>query len=65
MFHSLLEASSIANKAGLLAVSAPHAVSWIAVVPSVSLGLHPAGSRLLLSGDLVWIRPEVPCVHLS
>ena len=40
MFHSLLGASSIANKALLLAVSAPHAASWISVVPSVSLGPH-------------------------
>ena len=40
MFCSLLGASSIANKARLLAVSAPHAASWISVVPSVSLGLH-------------------------
>ena len=40
MFHSLLRASSIANIAHLLAVSAPHAASWISVVPSVSLGLH-------------------------
>ena len=40
MFHSLLGASFIANKARLLAVSAPHAASWISVVPSVSLGLH-------------------------
>ena len=40
MFRSLLGASSIANKARLLAVSAFHAASWISVVPSVSLGLH-------------------------
>ena len=40
MFRSLLGASSISNKAHLLAVSAPHAASWISVVPSVSLGLH-------------------------
>ena len=41
MFRSLLGASSIANKARLLAVSAPHAAyTWISMVPSVSLGLH-------------------------
>ena len=41
MFHSLLGAPSIANKAHhLLAVSDPHTVSWISVVPSVNLGLH-------------------------
>ena len=40
MFCSLLGAYSIAYKAHLLAVSAPHAASWISVVPSVSLGLH-------------------------
>ena len=29
-----------AEKAHLLVVSAPHATSWISVVPSVSLGLY-------------------------
>ena len=37
MFHSLLRASSIANKARLFAVSAPHSAFCD---PSVSLGLQ-------------------------
>ena len=40
LFKSLLESSSPANKARLLSVSAPHAASWLSVIPSVSLGLH-------------------------
>ena len=39
-FKSLLEASSPANKARLLSASAPHAASWLSVVPSMGLGLH-------------------------
>ena len=62
MFCSLLEASSIANKAGLLAVSAPHAASWIAVVPSVSLGLHLDPSEFQVAIKW-WLGMEVPCVH--
>eukprot|EP00731_Ephydatia_muelleri_P000360 Em0001g360a len=33
-FHSLLESSSPANRARLLSVAAPHASSWLSVVPS-------------------------------
>ena len=36
-FRSLLNASSLANKAHLLSVSAPHASSWLTVVPTVEL----------------------------
>ena len=36
----LLEASSPANKAKLLSISAPHSPSWLSVVPSKGLGLH-------------------------
>ena len=39
-FRALLDSSSPANKARLLSVSAPHASSWLSVVPSVELGLH-------------------------
>ncbi|KAL5515365.1 hypothetical protein EMCRGX_G000523 [Ephydatia muelleri] len=39
-FHSLLESSSPANRARLLSVAAPHASSWLSVVPSPGLGLH-------------------------
>eukprot|EP00731_Ephydatia_muelleri_P029714 Em0021g237a len=40
LFQSVLTTSSPANKARLLSASAPHASSWISVVPSVGLGLH-------------------------
>eukprot|EP00731_Ephydatia_muelleri_P001419 Em0001g1419a len=40
LFHSILMASSPANKARLLSSSAAHASSWLSVVPSVGLGLH-------------------------
>ena len=36
----LLESSCSANKAHLLSMSAPHAASWLPVVPSVGFGLH-------------------------
>ena len=39
-FRSLLNASSLANKAHLLSASAPHASSWFTVVPTVELGVH-------------------------
>ena len=58
MFHSLLRASSIANKARLLAVSAPHVASWISVVPSVSLGLHldPSEFQVAIKCMVAWYR---------
>ena len=39
-FHIVLESSSPANGAHLLSVAAPHASSWLSVVPSPGLGLH-------------------------
>ena len=39
-FHILLESSSPANRACLLSVAAPHASSWLSVVPSPGLGLN-------------------------
>ena len=39
-FRALLDSSSPANKAHLLSASAPHASSWLSVVPSEELGLH-------------------------
>ncbi|KAL5510481.1 hypothetical protein EMCRGX_G006034 [Ephydatia muelleri] len=39
-FQDLFYRSSPANKARLLSVSAPHATSWISVIPSTSQGLH-------------------------
>ena len=40
LFISLLNSSSVPNKARLLSTSAPHAGSWQSVVPSPGLGLH-------------------------
>ncbi|KAL5500176.1 hypothetical protein EMCRGX_G011690 [Ephydatia muelleri] len=37
---TILMTSSPANKARLLSASAPHASSWLSVVPSLGLGLH-------------------------
>ena len=40
-FHILVESSSPANRACRLSVAAPHASSWLSVVPSPGcLGLH-------------------------
>eukprot|EP00731_Ephydatia_muelleri_P002754 Em0001g2754a len=39
-FQDLFDRSSPANKARLLSVSAPHATSWLSVIPSTSQGLH-------------------------
>jgi hypothetical protein len=40
MFNLLLETSSNADQARLLSVSAPHASSWLSVLPSQGLDLH-------------------------
>eukprot|EP00731_Ephydatia_muelleri_P002977 Em0001g2977a len=40
LFNSLLGASSMADRAHLLSVSASHAASWLSVTPSLALGLH-------------------------
>ena len=39
-FQDLFDRSSPANKVRLLSVSAPHATSWLSVIPSTSQGLH-------------------------
>ena len=39
-FQSLLQSSSLADRARLLSVSSPHASSWLRVAPSPALGLH-------------------------
>eukprot|EP00731_Ephydatia_muelleri_P005873 Em0003g121a len=39
-FQDLFDRSSPANKARLLSVSAPHATSWLSVIPSTSQGLN-------------------------
>ena len=40
LFNSLLGASSMVDRAHLFSVLAPHAASWLSVVPSPVLGLH-------------------------
>ena len=51
-FQNLFDRSSPANKARLLSVSAPHATSWLSVIPSTSQGLHldPVDFRVAVSG---------------
>ena len=39
-FSSLLEKSSLADRARLLSITSPHAAAWISVTPSISGGLH-------------------------
>ena len=39
-FRALYDSLSLANKARLLLALAPHASSWLSVVPSIELGLH-------------------------
>ena len=39
-FSSLLEKSSLANRARLLSITSPRAAAWISVTPSISQGLH-------------------------
>lgn len=58
LFNTLLEASSMADEASPLFVSALHAASWLSVVPSPSLDLHLEPKELLPAylscGDLDW-----------
>ena len=66
---SLLNASSLANKAHLLSVSAPHASSWLTVVPTVELGVHLDPSELGVHLDPselgVHLDPSELGVHLD
>ena len=39
-FSSLLEKSSLADRARLLSITSPHAAAWISVTPSISQGLR-------------------------
>ena len=39
-FGLVIAAATDTDKACLLSTSAPHAASWLSVVPSVGLGLH-------------------------
>ena len=49
LFNSLLGDSSMADRARLLSVSAPHAASWLSVIPSPALGLHLEPNELQAS----------------
>ena len=40
LLSSLVEASTVANKARLLSVSSPHAASWLSMLPCERQGLH-------------------------
>ena len=51
-FKTLLEASSPANKARLLSISAPHSPSWLSVVPSKGLGIT------LIIPSIPWDHPH-------
>ena len=46
LFNSLLGASSMADRAHLLCVSAFHAASWLSVTPSLALGLQLEPNKL-------------------
>ncbi|KAL5502576.1 hypothetical protein EMCRGX_G009374 [Ephydatia muelleri] len=56
-FPILLESSYPANRAHLLSVAAPHASSWLSVVPSPGLGLHLESNEYQMAirhgGDVV------------
>ena len=54
LFQSILMTSSPANKARLLSASAPHASSWLSVVPSLGFGLRldPAEFQIAVMGWL-------------
>ena len=68
-FRSLLNISSLANKARLLLASAPHASSWLTVVPTVELGVHLDPSELGVHLDPselgVHLDPSELGVHLD
>ena len=49
LFNSLLGASSMADRARLLSVSASHAASWLSITPSLALGLHLEPNELYAS----------------
>ena len=52
LFQSILMTSSPASKARLLSASAPHASSWLSVVPSLGLGLHLDPAEFQIS--VIW-----------
>ena len=51
-FQSLLSSSSPVNKAWILSVSAPHAGSWISVIPSTGLDRHLNSAECQIA--LIW-----------
>ena len=48
-FGLVIAAATDADKARLLSTSAPHAASWLSVVPSVGLGLHLDSNELQIA----------------
>ena len=68
-FRTLLNASSLANKSHILSASAPHAFSWLTVVPTVELGVHLDPSELGVHLDPselgVHLDPSELGVHLD
>ena len=51
LFQSMLMTSSRRKKARLLSASAPHASSWLSVVPAVGLDLVPAEFQAATKSD--------------
>eukprot|EP00731_Ephydatia_muelleri_P024379 Em0016g650a len=53
-FHALFNVSSVADRALVLSISAPHSSSWLSVVPSEDLGLklNQISAMLLSNGRL-------------
>ena len=59
-FQLLFDQSSLADKARLLSISAPHAASWLSVIPSVGLGLHLDPDECQTAVKW-WLGIETPC----
>eukprot|EP00731_Ephydatia_muelleri_P030964 Em0022g478a len=56
-FGLVIAAATDADKARLLSTSAPHAASWLSVVPSVGLGLHLDPNELQIA--VMWWLHDV------
>ena len=78
-FCALFNVSSVADRARLLSISAPHSSSWLSVVPSEGLGLHFEPNQYHVA---LWLRhfrwltvfplprfhpgsPRPPCYHMQ
>ena len=67
LLSSLMEASTVANKARLLSVSLPHAASWLSMPPCERQGLHLEPSQFQVAvkwwlGLDTLVMPNVHCV---